>query len=474
VLLFQDISVIPILAVFPLLGVGQGVTDAGGRPGWKSGLLILGAVIGVVAIGRYVVRPVFHFLAGAKLRESFTAAVLLLVVGIAFLMQSAGLSPALGTFLAGVLLADSEYRHELESDIDPFKGLLLGLFFITVGAQLDFALIAREPLMIGGIVLGTMIAKLAVIRLLGKMFGLDRPGQWLLGFGLAQIGEFAFVLLAFGVSNHVFTQDFASPLVAAVAISMVLTPPMFIVLERWGLPRLSRTGAERAQDEIHDADAPVVIAGYGRFGQIVGRMLRAAGFRLTILDLDPGVIEMLSNIGIKCYYGDASRVDLLHAAGCEQAKLFVLAVDDPDETKKIAEHVRHNFPKLPIVARCRSRTQYWDLRQLGIQHVFRETFAASYETGIMALRLLGYRAFTAQRLAQRWRQHEEGLIEESLAPKYDDDATYWERARVAMDEAERLMKQESYATIADEGWDNEPLRGDLRGFDTPADSRPEG
>jgi Kef-type K+ transport system membrane component KefB/voltage-gated potassium channel Kch len=473
VLLFQDISVIPILAVFPLLGAGAGsAAAAGSRPAWQSALLIIGAVVGVVAIGRYAVRPVFHFLAGARLRESFTAAVLLLVVGIAFLMQSAGLSPALGTFLAGVLLADSEYRHELESDIDPFKGLLLGLFFITVGAQLDFGLIASRPLMIGGLVLGTMVGKLVVIRLLGKLFGLDRPGRWLLAFGLAQIGEFAFVLLAFGVSNRVFTQDFANPLVAAVAISMVLTPPMFIVLERWVLPLVAERGAERAQDEIEHADAPVVIAGYGRYGQIVGRMLRAAGFRLTILDLDPGVIEMLSKLGIKCHYGDASRLDLLHAAGCAQAKLFVLAVDDPEETKKIAENVRHEFPQLPIIARCRSRTQYWDLRQLGIKHVFRETFAASFETGIMALRVLGYRAFTAQRLAQRWRQHEEALIEESLAPKYDDDATYWERARAAMTEAERLMKQESYATIADDGWDNEALRGDRRGFDTSAETGP--
>ena len=470
VLLFQDISVIPILAVFPLLGSVS--AEEGGRPAWQSALMIVGAVIGVVAIGRYLVRPVFHFLAGAKLRESFTAAALLLVVGIAFLMQSAGLSPALGTFLAGVLLADSEYRHELETDIDPFKGLLLGLFFITVGAQLDFALIANKPLLIGGIVLGTMLVKLAVIRVLGKLFGLDRPGRWLLAFALAQIGEFAFVLLGFGVGSRIFTPEFASPLVAAVAISMVLTPPMFIVLERWVLPRVSERGAERPHDEIKDADAPIVMAGYGRFGQIVGRMLRASGFRLTILDLDPQVIEMLSNLGIKCYYGDASRIDLLHAAGCEHAKLFILAVDDPDETKKIAEHVRHNFPHLPIIARCRSRTQYWELRQLGIKHVFRETFAASYETGIMALRVLGYRAFTAQRLAQRWRQHEEQLIEEALAPKYDDDATYWERARAAMTEAERLMKQETHSKVADEGWDNEALRSDRRGFDQTAESPP--
>ncbi|HEX5061422.1 MAG TPA: monovalent cation:proton antiporter-2 (CPA2) family protein [Kofleriaceae bacterium] len=461
VLLFQDISVIPILAVFPLLGVAVASETEGGRPAWQSALLLIGAVVGVVVIGRYLVRPLFQFLAGAKLRESFTAAALLIVVGIALLMQTAGLSPALGTFLAGVLLADSEYRHELETDIEPFKGLLLGLFFITVGAQLDFGLIGSMPLTIAGMVLGTMVLKLAVIRLLGKIFGLDRPARWLLAFALAQIGEFAFVLLQFGVGNHVFSDAFAKPLIAVVAISMVLTPPLFIVLERWVLPIVSERGAKREQDVIKHADAPVVIAGYGRFGQIVGRILRASGFPLTILDLDPGVIEMLSNLGVKAYYGDASRIDLLHAAGCEHAKLFILAVDDPDEATKIAEHVRHNFPHLPIIARCRNRPHYWQLRKLGIEHVFRETFAASWESGICALRVLGYRAFTAQRLGQRWRQHEESIIEEFRRyEEEDDDATYWEKARAAMGEAERLMRQEHPTRLEEDGWDNESLRAD--------------
>jgi glutathione-regulated potassium-efflux system ancillary protein KefC len=461
VLLFQDISVIPILAAFPVLGIAAvAVAGETSRPAWQSALLSIGAVVGVFVIGRYLVRPLFHFLAGARLRESFTAAALLIVIGIALLMQTAGLSPALGTFLAGVLLADSEYRHELETDVEPFKGLLLGLFFITVGAQLDFGLIASEPARIAGLVVGVMAIKLLVLRLLGKVFGLDRPARWLLAFSLAQIGEFAFVLLKYGVDQRVFSDEFARPLIAVVAISMVLTPPLFIVLERWVLPTVAERGAKREQDVIKDADAPVVIAGYGRFGQIVGRILRASGFRLTILDLDPAVIEMLSKLGVKTYYGDASRLDLLHAAGCEKAKLFVIAVDDPEETKKIAEHVRHNFPHLPVIARCRSRTQYWELRQMGIKHVFRETFASSFESGIMALRVLGYRAFTAQRLAQRWRQHEEMLLEEALDAKYDDDATYWERARAGMAEAERLMRQENPTTIVDDGWDNETLRAD--------------
>lgn len=461
VLLFQDISVIPILAVFPVLGIAAaGAAAEGSRPAWQSALLVPGAVIAVVAIGRYLVRPVFHFLAGAKLRESFTAATLLIVIGIALLMQLAGLSPALGTFLAGVLLADSEYRHELETDIEPFKGLLLGLFFITVGAQLDFGLIATEPLMIGGIVLGTMAVKLAIIRVLGKLFGLDRPARWLLAFSLAQIGEFAFVLLQFGVANRVFDDAFAKPLVAAVAISMVLTPLLFVALERWVLPLASERGAAREPDVITDASAPIVIAGYGRFGQIVGRMLRANGHSMTILDLDPAIIEMLSNLNIKAYYGDASRIDLLHAAGCERAQLFILAVDDPAEASKIAEQVRHHFPNLRMIARCRNRQHYWELRALGIDTVVRETFAASYETGIAALRALGMRAFTAQRLAARWRAHEEKLIEEMAQYQDLDDATYWERARAGMAEAERLMRQENPSALADDSWDNESLRAD--------------
>jgi monovalent cation:proton antiporter-2 (CPA2) family protein len=464
VLLFQDIAVIPILAVFPVLGVAAvGAAEQGGRPAWQSALVVLGAVIGVVAIGRYLVRPLFTFLAGARLRESFTAAALLIVIGIALLMQSAGLSPALGTFLGGVLLADSEYRHELETDIEPFKGLLLGLFFITVGAQIDFGLFATEPALIVGMVFGTMAVKLLVIRLLGKVFGLDRPARWLLAFALAQIGEFAFVLLQFGVSSRVWSAEFTKPLIAAVAISMVLTPLLFIALERWVLPRVTERGEKREQDVIVHADAPVIIAGYGRFGQIVGRMLRANGFPLTILDLDPEIIDMLSNMGVKAYYGDASRTDLLHAAGCEHAKLFILAVDDQAEATKIAEQVRHHYPNLPMLARARDRQHYWELRRIGVQKVYRETFSSAFESGIAALKQLGMRAFTAQRLAQRWRDHEEKMLEEFASLDGLDDATYWERVRAGMMEAERLMRQEHPGALArDEGWDNESLRTDNR------------
>ncbi|MGE3455615.1 MAG: monovalent cation:proton antiporter-2 (CPA2) family protein [Kofleriaceae bacterium] len=336
VLLFQDIAVIPILAIFPLLGVAiatqvTDVTSESGRPAWLSGLIVLGAVAAVVAFGRFVVRPLFQFLAATKLRESFTAAALMIVTGIALLMQQVDLSPALGTFLAGVVLADSEYRHELESDIEPFKGLLLGLFFISIGAQIDFGVIASAPLQIIGIVFATMAGKAGVLYALGRFTGLDRPARWLLALGLAQVGEFAFVLITFGQRSGIFSDHLAAMMVATVAISMMLTPPVFIILERWVLPRVTAKAAERPQDEIVDAHTPVIIAGYGRYGQMVGRMLRANRIPMTILDLDPEIVEFVGRLGIKVYYGDASRSDLLHAAGCAHAKVFVLAVDKKQE-----------------------------------------------------------------------------------------------------------------------------------------------
>jgi len=468
VLLMQDIAVIPTLAVFPVLGVVAvtevtDVTTEAGRPAWLSALFVLAAVAGVVAVGRFVVRPLFRFLAGAQLRESFTAAALMIVIGIALLMQQVGLSPALGTFLAGVVLADSEYRHELETDIEPFKGLLLGLFFISVGAQIDFALIGSAPLTIMGIVIGTMTLKLIALYVLGRLFKLDRPSRWLLAFSLAQIGEFAFVLLSFGVQNHVFSEAFASPLVAAVAISMVLTPPMFIVLERYVLPRVAAKGDERPQDEMHDDhDAPVVIAGYGRFGQMVGRILRANRIPVTILDLDPEMVDVLGRLGVKVYYGDASRVDLLHAAGLSHARLFVLAVDDKAEATKIAENVRHHFPKIPIIARCRDRQHYWELRALGVKKVFRETFSSAYETGIEALIQLGYRKHTAHRLARKWRDHEEKVLDELGGLWATDRENYFQKVRTGLDEAERLMRDEDPQVFEqrDTGWNNESLRAD--------------
>ena len=462
VLLFQDIAVIPIFAVFPLLATAPVVTTAAAdsRPAWLSGLMLFGAVTGIVLSGRFIVRPLFQFLATVKVRESFTAAALLIVVGIALLMQQVGLSPALGTFLAGVVLADSEYRHELETDIEPFKGLLLGLFFISIGAEINFGLIGSEPLLITGLVLGAMAGKLAILYGLGRLFKLDRAARWLLAFGLAEVGEFAFVLIKLGTTEKVYSEAFAEPLMATVALSMALTPFLFIVLERWVLPAIAEPEAERPQDEIAHADSPVVIAGYGRFGQMVGRILRANSIPVTILDLDPEMVAIVGRLGVKVYYGDASRTDLLHAAGCERAKLFVIAVDDKDVATKIAENVRHHYPHLKVLARARDRLHYWELRKLGCIGVFRETFGSAYEAGVASLVQLGYRKYTANRLARKWREHEERTLEE--LGKHWGTESYFAQAKQRMEEAERLMRDEDPVVYEerDAAWDNESLRSD--------------
>jgi glutathione-regulated potassium-efflux system ancillary protein KefC len=462
--------------VFPLLATQSepvkavtiaSATDAGGRPAWLSALFVLGAVAGVVAIGRVVVRPLFRFLATVRVRESFTAAALLIVVAISYLMYLVDLSAALGTFLAGVVLADSEYRHELETDLEPFKGLLLGLFFISIGAQIDFGLIASEPMLIGAIVLATMAGKLGVLYVLGRLFRFDRPARWLLAFSLAQIGEFAFVLLAQGQKDRIFSAAFAAPLVAAVALSMSVTPLVFVILERYVLPAVADRAVARPQDEIPAEGSPVVIAGYGRFGQIVGRLLRANRIPLTILDLDPEIVDMVRRIGVQVYYGDASRTDLLHAAGCEHAKLFVVAVDDKEEATRIAENVRHHFPHMKILARCRDRPHYWELRKLGCIAVFRETFGSAYEAGVETLKQLGFRSYTAHRLARRWRDHEERVLEE-LGQHWGTQG-YFGRVKQAMDEAERLMRGEDPGTFVerDEAWNNEALRADRASAEAP-------
>ena len=467
VLLFQDVSVIPILAVFPLLAA-LAPADAGpgaGRPGWLQALLVLGAVAAVVGAGRFVVRPLLRMLAQTRLRELFTAFALFLVVGIALLMTKVGLSPALGTFLAGVVLADSEYRHELEGDIEPFKGLLLGLFFISVGAEIDFGLMASRPLAIAGLVLGTMALKLGVLWALGRAFGLDRPARWLLAFSLCQVGEFAFVLFSFGTQTGVFSEELVGPLVASTALTMLLTPLVFVALERWVLPRVATKAAARPHDEIAHEDNPVVLAGFGRVGQVVGRMLRLNGFGVTVLDLDPQMVDVLRRLGSQVHYGDASRLDLLVAAGCARAKLFVLAIDDVEKSLEVAKLVQRNFPQLPILARARNRSHYHQLRQLGIRVIVRETIGSALELGERALVGLGVRAHTASRLALRWRVHDERNLDRMEQHFGKDAQTFFAEARKTLAEAEAAMREEHEAAKREErdaGWDNESLREEAR------------
>jgi glutathione-regulated potassium-efflux system ancillary protein KefC len=465
VLLFQDISVIPILAILPLLALVPAAARQEGLAGWQQALLVLSAVLAVIAGGRFLVRPLFRFLATTGLREIFTAAALALVIGITLLMQAVGLSPALGTFLAGVVLAESEYRHELEADIEPFKGLLLGVFFIAVGASIDFRTIASRPGLILGLVAAVMMVKALVLLGLGRLFRLDRRAGYLLALALCQVGEFAFVLFSFATQAHVLPPAVVAPLVAVVALSMLLTPLALMAYERLLLPRMVAPAApEREPDAIAARDGAVVIAGYGRFGQIVGRLLRASGVPTTVLDLDVEIVDVLRRIGLEVHYGDASRLDLLHAAGCEKARLFVVAVDDHDKAMEIGQTVRKHFPHLPLMVRARGRQEYYQLAAaLAPQAIARETLGSAVDLGEAALRAVGFRGHEAHRLARAFVRHDDAAVR-GLAALYGkrDQKAYFAAARDALQETERLMKEEASRKFSDaHGWDNESLRSDV-------------
>jgi monovalent cation:proton antiporter-2 (CPA2) family protein len=483
VLLFQDIAVIPMLALFPILGAsvrGGEATTAGGAahgdahtwvsglPGWAQTLAVLAAVALVVLGGRYAVGPLFRALARTRLREIFTAAALLLVTGIALLMTQVGLSPALGTFLAGVVLANSEYRHELESDIEPFKGLLLGLFFIGVGASVDFGLVAARPLAIAGLVVGIIALKLVVLFVLARAFRLARDQALLVAFALPQVGEFAFVLLAFGAQAGVFGAGVARPLVAVVALTMALTPLLILLGERVVLPRFGRqrtsTGTGREAD-VPTERGTVLIAGFGDFGSTVGRLLRANGVPTTVLDIDSDRVDLLRSMGMSVYYGDATRIDLLHAAGAERARAIVVALDTPERTLALVQEVQRHFPHLAIMARAFDWTDAHELLAAGVPHVYRESLDTAVRLGTDALHLLGFRAHAAHRAGQRFVRHDEESMRELTAlQRGDDQRAYVGAVRRRIEQLEAMLRADlaERDLDADGGWDPESLREEAR------------
>ncbi|MGF1468240.1 MAG: monovalent cation:proton antiporter-2 (CPA2) family protein [Sandaracinaceae bacterium] len=479
VLLFQDIAVIPMLALFPLLathhlaaehGGDHGGTAIGGLPAWAQTLAVLGAVGAVVAIGRYAMRPVFRFIARTRLRELFVAAALLLVIGTALLMAEVGLSPALGTFVAGVVLANSEYRHELESDIEPFKGLLLGLFFIAVGASIDFQVVAASPGTIAVLVLLLVAVKIVVLAVLGRVFGLTVDQNLLFAFALAQGGEFAFVLFSFANQSGVLTDEVTAPLMVVVAVSMALTPVILLFFERVVQPRVGTLEKVDRPFEAPEERNEVIIAGFGRFGQICGRLLAAEGVRHTVLEYDSDQVDLLRKFGRKVYYGDARRYDLLAAAGAAEARLLILAIDHHDRLLTMVETARKHFPHLTILARAIGRTEAYDLIDAGVDHVYRETFDSSLRLGVDALRLLGHRAYHAHRAARRFRQQDEALLRELAGKHRDQDFVGLVRRRSA--EVEEILQDDldKRHGPVDEGWDVETLRADrdLGGRSSPS------
>jgi CPA2 family monovalent cation:H+ antiporter-2/glutathione-regulated potassium-efflux system ancillary protein KefC len=463
VLLFQDIAVIPMLALLPLLAVAgaghDGDAHHGGGldhlPGWLQGVVILSVIAAIVIAGRYLMRPIFRFIAAARLREVFTAAALLLVVGIALAMDRIGLSPALGTFLAGVVLSGSEYRHELESDIAPFKGLLLGLFFISVGAGIDFQLLLGQPVPIFGTAAALMAGKLLILLILGRLFGLRGAELWLFGLGLAQAGEFAFVLFAFAGSAGVLSSAIIEPLTLAVAISMLLTPLLFILYEHVIAPRAGRR-ADREADEI-DEPGMAIIAGVGRFGQVVNRLLTTNGHKVVVLDHDAGIIDLTRKFGLRSFYGDATRPDLLEAAGVEEARVLVAALDDRERQNQLVEHVAQHYPDCHIIARALDRSHVYELEAAGAHLVEREVFESSLNAGRLALISLGAHPFKAERQARAFRAHDRRTLE-ALRENWHDggmDASYIDASRQRAKELDQLMQTDRAAERHDtteRGW----------------------
>jgi len=432
VLLFQDIAVIPMLALIPLLvlpefagGIAEGTLASGGShgeaahsedmslvaglPGWAHALVVLGAVATVLLGGHFLSRPLFRFIAESRLREIFTASALLLVIGIALLMTLVDLSPALGTFLAGVVLANSEFRHELESDIEPFKGLLLGLFFITVGAGIDFGILFADFATIIGLTIGVMVIKGLVLYGLARVFRLEGENRWLFTLGLAQAGEFGFVLLSFSLQSHVIPSELAATLALVVALSMLLTPALFILYDK--LASFGVTGAAAQEPDQIDEAGKVIIAGSGRFGQIINRLLVASGVKTVVLDHEAGMIDTLSKFGIKSYYGDASRPELLQAAGIESARAIVIAIDDRQRAVEMVEHVRRHYPQVKTLARAYDVNHLYLLNKAGVDIAVREMFDGSLELGKAALKAVGMHPFKVEKMSQAFRRHDQAGLD---------------------------------------------------------------
>ena len=438
VALLQDVAAIPILALLPLLAAVHAQADGSG---WVGALRALGVIATIVLGGRLLIRPALRWIARSATPEIFTAASLLLVVATAALMQTVGLSMALGAFLAGVLLAESEYRRELETDIEPFKGLLLGLFFIAVGMSIDFAVVLGSPLLITAVVLGFLLLKAGVLWGMGRALPLPRAERPVFIILLAQGGEFGFVVFQTAAQAGVIDAQVSSLLVAAVALSMLITPLLLVTADRWLIPLLAGPSG-RVMTEIDEPqNQAVIIAGFGRYGQVVGRMLYANDIKPTILDIDPEAIEAMRKFGWRVFYGDAKRLDLMRTAGAANAKILVLAIDDVVQSVEVAKMVRENFPNLSIVARARNVRHYFELHGLGVTLIERETLDSALMSARSVLEVLGWERHQARTLAMRFRRHSVDQLLKT-APHRKDEAKLIAAAKQARQQLEELFAQE--------------------------------
>jgi len=448
VLLFQDIAVIPMLALFPLLvnpelqAVSTAVetkTFLDHFPQWIQAMLTLSAILIVILTGKFLLRPVFNMMARTRMNEMFTATALLLIVGIAVLMTSVGLSPALGAFIAGVLLANSEYRHQLEIAIDPFKGLLLGLFFISVGSSIDFELLLSKPMLILGLVAGFMAIKIGVLYVLGKSFKVGYSQNFIFSFGLSQVGEFAFVLLSFSFQEHILSKEMTDLMMAVTAISMAVTPLLMLFNEKVLSNSKCAVSPENNPEEndVEEEHNAVIIAGYGHFGTTIGRFLRANNIAATVLDNNSDNVHTLRKLGFKVYYGDATRHDLLEIAGAHEAKIVVIAMGDSDARMRMIEMVKKQFPHLYILVRSENRDDAYDQMNAGIMHIYRETLDTSLRVGIDVMKLLGHDAFEAAKSAQTFFHHDEKTLKYLASMR--NEANYMDVVREKIEELEELI-----------------------------------
>jgi glutathione-regulated potassium-efflux system ancillary protein KefC len=443
ILLFQDIAAIPMIAIVPLLGIPEAA--GGGGNAWIAALKVVVVLAGLIVAGRFLLGPLLRIIAKTDTREIFTAFALLLVIAISLLMEWVGVSMALGAFMAGVLLADSEYRHALETDLEPFKGLLLGLFFIAVGMSVDFSMFLARPLLILGLVAGFLAIKIAILYGLSRLLGIARGQHLQFALLLAQGGEFAFVVFGAAATARVFADNVASILVVVVALSMVVTPLALMLYDRVAAGRAAAADNDRAADAIEPNEDHVIVAGFGRFGQIVGRFLRANHVSLTVLDHDPDQIDVLRRFGFKVFYGDATRADLLRQAGAAKARAVVVAIDDVEDSLALVDTVRRDYPELPVFARARNVTHYYQLMDRGVHLIERETFEAALRLGRSVLTTgLGQSAFRTRQAAVKFRRYNKQSLD-AVYPYYKDRDTYVSMAKRAREELEAMIARDRKA-----------------------------
>ncbi|MGB4772531.1 MAG: monovalent cation:proton antiporter-2 (CPA2) family protein [Chitinophagaceae bacterium] len=464
VLLFQDLSIIPILAILPLLAIASPAAEGShslldGLPSWLKAVATLGAVALVILAGRYVIVPLLRLVAKTRLRELFSASSLLIVVAIAFLMEQVGLSPALGTFLAGVVLANSEFKHELESDLEPFKGLLLGLFFIAVGASINFNLIAEHPVQIISWVLTVVLVKFLVLYALGKLIRLKTPDNLIFSFSLSQVGEFAFVLFSYIGTMQILTREDVETMMAITALSMTVTPVLLLINEKWIQPIFMKNKKQEKEADVVDEHNKVIIAGFSHFGSTIGRLLRANGVHATILDHDPDRVDLLRKMGFKVFYGDVTRIDLLESAGVEEASIFISAIDDINTNMLLLETLRKHYPHLKIMVRARNRYDAYELMELSPEKIYREHIDTSIRMGVDVLHLLGMRAYTATRAGQNFFKYDEAALVK-LSTQRHNLSDYIASVREEIAHQEELLQTDLdfKPNENDHAWDSEGMR----------------